>query len=116
MSSFCQADIRNVAHGRAWNPYSDSCVHRHEPARTVYLAFGHDEEVGGGFGAAAMAEELSKQGIEFEHIFDEGGSILVDGIKGLLVKPLGLVGTAEKVRLRFSSVRAAINCSSYLLL
>ena len=44
-----------------------------------------------------MAESLEKEGIEFEHVFDEGGSILVDGIKGLLEKPLGLVGTAEKV-------------------
>lgn len=46
-----------------------------------------------------MAQMLEKQGIEFEHIFDEGGSILVDGIKGLLDKPLGLVGTAEKVQI-----------------
>ena len=44
-----------------------------------------------------MAETLEKQGIEFEHVFDEGGSILVDGIKGILDSPLGLVGTAEKV-------------------
>lgn len=67
------------------------------PSRTVYLAFGHDEEVGGVYGAAAMAKMLEEEGIEFEHIFDEGGSILVDGIKGLLNKPLGLAGTAEKV-------------------
>ena len=44
-----------------------------------------------------MAEILQKQGVKFEHIFDEGGSVLVDGIKGLSDAPVALVGTAEKV-------------------
>lgn len=67
------------------------------PARTIYFAFGHDEEVGGGLGASSIAKLLGSQGIEFEHILDEGGSVLIDGLKGLTKTPVGLVGIAEKV-------------------
>ena len=35
------------------------------PRRTLYLSFGHDEEVGGRDGAKAVAEHLEQQGIEF---------------------------------------------------
>lgn len=70
---------------------------RAKPARTVYFAFGHDEEVGGGFGASAMAELLEKEGIDFEHILDEGGTVLTDGLKGIMDTPVAVVGTAEKV-------------------
>ena len=48
-------------------------------------------------GAAAIAERFKGQGIEFEHVLDEGGTILTDGIKSLTRTPVGLVGTAEKV-------------------
>jgi carboxypeptidase PM20D1 len=34
------------------------------PTRTVYLAFGHDEEVGGVRGAEAIAELLERRGAE----------------------------------------------------
>ena len=69
-----------------------------QPHRTIYFAFGHDEEVSGGFGAAAMAKLLEEQGVEeFDHILDEGGTVLVDGLKGLLSTPVAIIGTAEKV-------------------
>lgn len=49
------------------------------PKRTIVLAFGFDEEIGGSYGAAHIAVELEKrwgkQGIEF--ILDEGGMGLV---------------------------------------
>lgn len=36
-------------------------VGRFKPRRTAYLAFGHDEEVGGSLGARAMAQLLHSQ-------------------------------------------------------
>lgn len=66
------------------------------PRRTVYLAFGHDEEVGGARGAAEIAELLEGRGAEpYALVLDEGGLIaegLIPGIPG----PVALVGSAEK--------------------
>ncbi len=42
------------------------------PKRTVLLAFGHDEEVGGRDGAGAMASLLASRGWRFEFSLDEG--------------------------------------------
>ena len=70
---------------------------RHRPERTLYLAFGHDEEVSGRFGAMQMAQMLTQQGVQLEFVMDEGGTVLTDGLKGLVEEPLALVGTAEKV-------------------
>jgi hypothetical protein len=47
----------------------------YRPARTVYLAFGHDEEVGGTRGARAIAALLKNRGGDFEMVLDEGGVI-----------------------------------------
>ena len=71
--------------------------YRHRPERTLYLAFGHDEEVSGRFGAMQMAQMLTQQGVQLEFVMDEGGTVLTDGLKGLVEEPLALVGTAEKV-------------------
>lgn len=64
------------------------------PERTVYLAFGHDEEVGGA-GAAAIARLLEARGVNPLYVLDEGGVVsegLVTGVPG----PVALVGIAEK--------------------
>ena len=66
-----------------------------EPRRSLYLSFGHDEEVGGRDGAQAVAEHLKQQGIEFEFVVDEGGAIL-DGIIQSVDRPVALIGVAEK--------------------
>lgn len=66
-----------------------------DPERTVYLAFGHDEETGGERGAAKIAELLRARGVELEYVLDEGMSIFRRMIPGLR-KPLALVGIAEK--------------------
>ncbi len=66
-----------------------------QPERTVYLAFGHDEETGGSQGAAQIAAHLRAQGTRLDAVFDEGGAIA----KGLLPgvdAPVALVGIAEK--------------------
>ncbi|WP_039803720.1 M20/M25/M40 family metallo-hydrolase, partial [Nocardia araoensis] len=43
------------------------------PRRTVYLAFGHDEEVFGGEGAERMAEHLREADVRADLLLDEGG-------------------------------------------
>lgn len=65
------------------------------PARTVYLAFGHDEEVGGTRGARAVAALLRSRGAELEMVLDEGG-VIGDGILDGVSAPTALVGIAEK--------------------
>jgi carboxypeptidase PM20D1 len=65
------------------------------PARTVYLAYGHDEEVGGTRGARGIAALLKDRGVELEMVLDEGG-VIGDGILPGISYPVALVGIAEK--------------------
>ncbi|HEY0510978.1 MAG TPA: M20 family peptidase [Thermoanaerobaculia bacterium] len=65
-----------------------------QPDRTVYFAFGHDEEVGGQ-GAAAMAALLERRGVRPAFILDEGGAI-VEGLVPGVTRSAAMVGTAEK--------------------
>ena len=65
------------------------------PARTVYLAYGHDEEAGGANGAGRIAELLKTRGIQPEMVLDEGG-VIGDGILPGIAGPVALVGIAEK--------------------
>ncbi|HMF56253.1 MAG TPA: M20/M25/M40 family metallo-hydrolase, partial [Pyrinomonadaceae bacterium] len=76
----------------------------YQPRRTIYLAFGHDEELGGPHGAPAIAELLRTRGVELESVLDEGGAITEGFIKGLS-KPAALVGTGEK---GFMSVQLSV--------
>ena len=73
--------------------------------RTVYFAFGHDEEIGGPQGAAAMAELLEREGVEFEFVLDEGG-VMTQGVLADIKAPVALVGVAEK---GFVNVRLTVN-------
>jgi carboxypeptidase PM20D1 len=66
-----------------------------EPQRTIYLAFGHDEEVGGNSGAANIAAMLRSRGVELEFVLDEGLNIL-NGIISGVSSPVALIGIAEK--------------------
>ena len=65
------------------------------PNRTVYLAFGHDEEVSGKNGAGAIAEKFKERKIDFEYVLDEGGMTLNNAMPGLDA-PLAMIGIAEK--------------------
>ena len=65
------------------------------PERSIYVAFGHDEEVGGGAGAKKVAEVLSERGIHFELVLDEGGSVTT-GTLPIVRVPVALIGVAEK--------------------
>lgn len=71
------------------------------PERTIYFAFGGDEEVGGQRGAAAIAAHLAKAGVKASFLADEGGPITV-GMLAFAPKPLALVGVAEKGYADFS--------------
>lgn len=66
------------------------------PQRTLMFAFGHDEEIGGQQGAKKIAGLLQDRGLEFECIFDEGGTIITQGFLPNLSVPIALVGIAEK--------------------
>jgi carboxypeptidase PM20D1 len=66
-----------------------------QPRRTVYLAYGHDEEVGGAAGARHIAALLKSRGIQPEMVLDEGG-VIADGLLPGLSEPVALVGIAEK--------------------
>jgi carboxypeptidase PM20D1 len=66
-----------------------------QPRRTIYLAFGHDEEVGGRGGAMRIAALLQSRGVRPEYILDEGSAI-TDGILPGVKSPVALIGVAEK--------------------
>ena len=65
------------------------------PARTVLLAYGHDEEVGGVSGAREIAALLKHRGVKPEMVLDEGG-VIADGVLAGVREPVALVGVAEK--------------------
>jgi carboxypeptidase PM20D1 len=66
-----------------------------QPRRSIYLAFGHDEEISGHQGAAQIAAWFKEQGIELEAVVDEGVAV-VKGILPGVSSPVALVGNAEK--------------------
>jgi carboxypeptidase PM20D1 len=66
-----------------------------KPRRTVYLAFGHDEETDGNEGAAKIAELLASRKIQLEYVLDEGMNIL-SGVFDDIGAPVALIGIAEK--------------------
>ena len=75
----------------------------HRPRRTVYLAFGDDEEVEG-HGAAAIVALLKSRGVHPLVAIDEGSAI-VRGVIPNITRPVGLIGIAEKGHM---SVRLAV--------
>jgi carboxypeptidase PM20D1 len=64
-----------------------------QPTRTVYLMFGHDEEVSGS-GAQAMVDLLDTRGVRAEMVLDEGFFVIKDS--PLTGKAFGFIGVAEK--------------------
>lgn len=66
-----------------------------QPERTICLAFGFDEEIGGIQGAKEIVAWLKDQGIQPEAVLDEGAAV-VDGILPGVETPVGLIGIAEK--------------------
>ena len=65
------------------------------PRQTVYLVFGHDEELGGHRGAEQVAKLFKQRGVQLQFIVDEG-LLITEGVLKGLDKPAALVGVAEK--------------------
>lgn len=66
-----------------------------QPKRTIYLAFGQDEEIGGLEGAQKIAQLLKWRGVQLEFVTDEGGFISTGMVPGVKV-PVAMIGTSEK--------------------
>jgi len=66
-----------------------------QPKRTIYLAFGADEEVGGLRGAKATAALLAERRVRLDFIVDEG-LLITEGVMPGLKAPAAIVGIAEK--------------------
>lgn len=65
------------------------------PRRTIHVALGHDEEVGGTRGGGALADRITADGESPALVLDEGGAIVQDVLPGL-DDPLAAVGVAGK--------------------
>lgn len=65
------------------------------PKKSIYIALGHDEEIGGRNGALTISNYLKEKNIEAEFVLDEGGSI-TQGLIPDIEKNVALIGIAEK--------------------
>ena len=65
------------------------------PRQTIYLVFGHDEEIGGRRGAAQIAALLKQRNVHLQFVLDEG-LLITSGVLAGLDKPAALIGVAEK--------------------
>ncbi len=65
------------------------------PERTIYLAYGADEEVGGLRGAAKIAALLKERQVQLDFVIDEG-LLVLDGVVPGVKQPAALIGVAEK--------------------
>ena len=66
-----------------------------QPKRTIYLSFGHDEEVGGEKGAVVIADYLVENGVKAAFVLDEGYAITQKLIPGV-EQDVAFIGVAEK--------------------
>lgn len=66
-----------------------------QPRRSIYFAFGHDEELGGKEGNQRIAAHLQQQGVQLSSVLDEGFFVL-DGMIPGLPAPAAMIGIAEK--------------------
>ena len=70
------------------------------PERTIYLSFGHDEEISGARGARTIANFMKEQGIKPDLVLDEGGEITREQFP-MVSRPIGLIAVGEKGFLSF---------------
>lgn len=66
-----------------------------QPKRTIYLAFGQDEEVGGLQGAEKIAQSLKSRNVQLDFLTDEGGFLSTGMVPGVGA-PVAMIGTSEK--------------------
>ena len=65
------------------------------PLRTIFLAFGHDEEISGYEGARVIANTLKERGVEAAFVLDEG-LVISKGIAPMINQPVASIGISEK--------------------
>lgn len=65
-----------------------------QPERTVYLGFGHDEEVRGA-GAKAIVKTLQSRNVQAEFVLDEGG-VVTQGLVPGVAQDVAVVSISEK--------------------
>lgn len=66
-----------------------------KPKRTLYFAFGHDEEIGGANGAGKIAAMLEERNTKLAFTLDEG-MVIVQGLMPGIEKPIAFIALAEK--------------------
>ncbi|MFC9895434.1 M20/M25/M40 family metallo-hydrolase [Nocardia sp. NPDC127579] len=74
------------------------------PRHTIYLAFGHDEEVFGDGGALLMARRLRERGVRADLLLDEGG-VITRGIADGVDVPVATIMVGEK---GYATVRLSV--------
>jgi carboxypeptidase PM20D1 len=65
------------------------------PQRTIYLALGHDEEIGGQLGAGGITKLLQERGVQLEWSLDEGSFVIAGMLPGV-DHPIASINVAEK--------------------
>jgi carboxypeptidase PM20D1 len=71
-----------------------------QPTHTIYLLFGHDEEIGGLKGAKSAVDYLKNNDVDIQLVLDEGGQVLVNVLNGI-EQPIAMIGIGEKGYLDF---------------
>jgi carboxypeptidase PM20D1 len=66
-----------------------------QPQQTIYLCFGHDEEIAGKRGAAKISAWFKQQNIRPQLVLDEGGQVDTEHFKDLK-RPVAVIGVGEK--------------------
>ncbi|MBX9784837.1 MAG: M20/M25/M40 family metallo-hydrolase [Chitinophagaceae bacterium] len=67
----------------------------YQPQQTIYLCFGHDEEIAGKRGAAKIAQWFQQNNIHPQLVVDEGGIVDTERFKEL-GRPVAVIGVGEK--------------------
>jgi carboxypeptidase PM20D1 len=78
-----------------------------QPTRTIYLSFGHDEELGGPEGAGGVAALLQERGVTLAWSLDEG-SFVVQGLLPGIEASVASINVAEKGSVTVDLVATAV--------
>jgi len=78
----------------------------YRPERTIFFAYGHDEEISGNEGQKYISDLLRRRGLQFEFILDEGTTMLTDPLLPGLNFVTAIVGVSEK---GWSTLRLRVN-------
>lgn len=67
----------------------------YEPKRTIYLTFGHDEEISGFQGSLKIMDYLKSKGIHLAAVLDEAGMLTLGSLTNADT-PVAFIGNTEK--------------------